>query len=89
MIARPLRRVALVLTVAAGAMALSSCASTLNDAATMTYTDQTGKHTAHISRADLVSDPWFAALAIESGCEWIPLDRDCARFPRLRWRTPF
>jgi peptidyl-prolyl cis-trans isomerase C len=56
MIARPLRRVALVLALVAGAMALSSCASTLNDAATITYTDQTGKHTAHISRADLVSD---------------------------------
>ena len=37
----------------------------------------------------LVPDAWFAALAIESGCEWITLDRDFARFPGLRWRTPF
>jgi predicted nucleic acid-binding protein len=32
-----------------------------------------------------VTDAWFAALAIESGCEWITLDRDYARFPGLRW----
>jgi uncharacterized protein len=38
---------------------------------------------------DLVPDAWFAALAIESGCEWITLDRDYARFEGLRWRTPF
>jgi len=37
---------------------------------------------------NLVQDAWFAALAIESGCEWITLDRDFARFPGLRWRTP-
>ncbi len=36
----------------------------------------------------LIQDAWFAALAIESGCEWITLDRDYARFPGLRWRTP-
>lgn len=35
-----------------------------------------------------VSDVWFAALAIEHDCEWITLDRDYARFPGLRWRTP-
>lgn len=39
-------------------------------------------------RGNLVPDAWFAALAIESGCEWITLDRDYARFPGLRWRTP-
>jgi uncharacterized protein len=38
---------------------------------------------------NLVQDAWFAALAIESGCEWITNDRDFARFDRLRWRTPF
>lgn len=38
---------------------------------------------------NLVQDAWFAALAIESGCEWITTDRDYARFPGLRWRTPF
>lgn len=34
------------------------------------------------------TDAWFAALAIESGCEWITLDRDFARFTGLRWRLP-
>jgi toxin-antitoxin system PIN domain toxin len=38
---------------------------------------------------NLVQDAWFAALAIESGCEWITVDRDYARFQGLRWRTPF
>jgi hypothetical protein len=40
------------------------------------------------ARGNLVSDAWFAALAIESGCEWVTLDRDYARFPGLRWRVP-
>lgn len=35
-----------------------------------------------------VADAWFAALAIEHGCEWVTLDRDYARFPGLDWRTP-
>lgn len=35
----------------------------------------------------LVQDAWFAALAIEHGCEWITEDRDYARFPGLRWRA--
>ena len=38
---------------------------------------------------NLVQDAWFAALAVESGCEWITTDRDYARFPGLRWRAPF
>jgi toxin-antitoxin system PIN domain toxin len=38
---------------------------------------------------NLVQDAWLAALAIEHGCEWISTDRDYARFPGLRWRTPF
>jgi toxin-antitoxin system PIN domain toxin len=38
---------------------------------------------------NLVQDAWFAALAIESGCEWITVDRDYARFKGLRWRPPF
>jgi toxin-antitoxin system PIN domain toxin len=38
---------------------------------------------------NLVQDAWLAALAIETGCEWITTDRDFARFPGLRWRTPF
>jgi toxin-antitoxin system PIN domain toxin len=35
-----------------------------------------------------VTDAWFAALAIESRCEWVTFDRDFARFPGLRWSTP-
>jgi uncharacterized protein len=35
---------------------------------------------------NLVQDAWLAALAIESGCEWITNDRDYARFEGLRWR---
>jgi uncharacterized protein len=35
-----------------------------------------------------VTDAWFAALAIESGCTWITCDRDFARFPGLDWREP-
>ena len=37
---------------------------------------------------NLIQDAWFAALAIESGCEWITTDRDYARFPGLIWRAP-
>ena len=40
------------------------------------------------ARGNLVPDAWFAALAIESGCEWVTLDRDYARFPSLKWRLP-
>lgn len=40
------------------------------------------------TRGPRVSDAWFAALAIEQGCEWITLDRDFARFPGLKWRAP-
>jgi toxin-antitoxin system PIN domain toxin len=37
---------------------------------------------------NLVQDAWFAALAVESGCEWITTDRDYARFTGLAWRAP-
>ena len=37
---------------------------------------------------NLIQDAWFAALAIESGCEWITADRDYARFDGLRCRSP-
>jgi toxin-antitoxin system PIN domain toxin len=40
------------------------------------------------ARGNLVPDAWFAALAIESGSEWITTDRDFARFSGLRWRHP-
>ena len=40
------------------------------------------------TRGSRITDAWFAALAIEWGCEWITLDRDYARFPELKWRAP-
>jgi toxin-antitoxin system PIN domain toxin len=40
------------------------------------------------ARGNLVADAWYAALAIESGCEWITLDRDFARFKGLKWHLP-
>jgi toxin-antitoxin system PIN domain toxin len=40
------------------------------------------------TRAARVTDAWFAALAIEWGCEWITFDRDYARFPGLKWKVP-
>lgn len=40
------------------------------------------------ARGNLIPDAFFAALAIESGCEWVTTDRDYARFPGLRWRHP-
>ncbi len=36
---------------------------------------------------NLVQDAWLAALAIESGCEWITNDRDYSRFEGLQWGT--
>jgi toxin-antitoxin system PIN domain toxin len=39
-------------------------------------------------RGNLVPDAWFAAMAIEAGCEWVTLDRDYSRFPGLKWRLP-
>jgi hypothetical protein len=39
-------------------------------------------------RGNLVPDAFLAALAIESGSEWVTADRDFARFPGLRWRHP-
>jgi toxin-antitoxin system PIN domain toxin len=39
-------------------------------------------------RGNLVPDAYLAALAIESGCEWITTDRDFSRFKGLRWRHP-
>jgi toxin-antitoxin system PIN domain toxin len=38
-------------------------------------------------KGKIVSDAVHAALAIESGCEWVTADTDFARFaPPLRWR---
>jgi uncharacterized protein len=40
------------------------------------------------ARGNLVPDAYLAALAIESGGEWITTDRDYSRFPGLKWRVP-
>jgi len=40
------------------------------------------------TRGPRVTDAWYAALAIEWGCEWITFDRDYARFPGLQWQLP-
>ncbi len=40
------------------------------------------------ARGTLVPDAYLAAMAIESGCEWITTDRDYSRFTGLRWRHP-
>ncbi len=40
------------------------------------------------ARGNLVPDAYLAALAIETGSEWVTTDRDYARFPGLRWRHP-
>ncbi len=40
-------------------------------------------------KGNLIPDAYLAALAIESGSEWITTDRDFSRFPDLKWRHPF
>ena len=40
------------------------------------------------ARGNLVPDTWLAALAIESGSEFMTTDGDYARFPGLRWSHP-
>ncbi len=40
------------------------------------------------AKGPLISDVWYAALAIEHGCTFITFDRDFARFPGLSWREP-
>ncbi len=40
------------------------------------------------AKGNLVPDAYLAALAMESGSEWITTDRGFARFPGLRWRHP-
>ncbi len=40
------------------------------------------------AKGNLVPDAYFAALAIETGSEWITTDRDYSRFPGLTWRHP-
>jgi toxin-antitoxin system PIN domain toxin len=40
------------------------------------------------AKGNLIPDAYLAALAIESGSEWMTTDRDYSRFPGLRWRDP-
>jgi len=37
---------------------------------------------------NVFADAYLAALALESGSDWITTDRDCAHFPDRRWRHP-
>jgi uncharacterized protein len=40
------------------------------------------------ARGNILANAYLAALAIESGCEWITTDGDFARFSGLKWRRP-
>jgi uncharacterized protein len=40
------------------------------------------------ARGNLITDAYFAAIAIESDCEWVTTNRDYALFPGLRWKHP-
>lgn len=40
-------------------------------------------------KGNLVPDAYLAALAIESGSQWITTDRNFSRFPQLQWQHPF
>jgi len=40
------------------------------------------------ARGNLIPDAYHAALAIETGSEWITTDRDFSRFTGLRWSVP-
>ena len=48
----------------------------------------TGLCTSAEAKGNLVPDAYHAALALESGSEWITTDRDFSRFPGVRWRHP-
>lgn len=37
---------------------------------------------------NLIPDAYLAAVAIESGCDFVTTDRDFARFPGLTWTDP-
>ena len=39
-------------------------------------------------RGNSIPDAYHAALALETGCEWVSLDRGFARFPGLHFRHP-
>lgn len=39
------------------------------------------------ARGNLIPDAYHAALAIESGCEWVTSDRGFSRYQGLKWKT--
>jgi len=41
------------------------------------------------AKGNLIPDAYHAALAVETGCDWVTLDRGFARFPGLNWEIPF
>jgi toxin-antitoxin system PIN domain toxin len=41
------------------------------------------------AKGNQIPDAYHAALAIESGSEWITTDRGFGRFRNLRWKHPF
>lgn len=40
------------------------------------------------AKGNRIPDAFLAALAVESGSEWVTTDRGFARYPGLRWRHP-
>jgi hypothetical protein len=40
------------------------------------------------ARGNALPDAYLAAMAIESGSEWITADRGFSRYPGLKWRHP-
>ena len=40
------------------------------------------------AKGTIVPDAYLAALAIDTGSEWVTADRGFARFPGLSWRHP-
>jgi toxin-antitoxin system PIN domain toxin len=41
------------------------------------------------AKGNLIPDAYLAAMAIESGCEWVTTDGDFSRFPGLKYRHPW
>jgi len=41
------------------------------------------------AKGNLVPDAYHAALAIETGCEWVTTDQDFSRFSGIKWSTPW
>lgn len=48
----------------------------------------TGLCSATEATGNMIPDAYHAALAIETGSEWISSDRGFRRFPGLRWKHP-